>query len=166
MKLNQNVLRWKDLVYARVNGTPFTVALILALIEQESSGNMYATRYEKNYKWLYEPAHYATFNIGLAFEIEQQKTSFGLLQVMGAVAREHGFRMAYLSGLLEPNIGLSYGVLHLLNMHNRWSRLENYVSAYNQGSPRKKNGVYANQAYVDSVLEKKKFWESVTKETT
>ena len=41
-----------------------------------------------------------------------QRISYGLCQVMGAVAREHGLE-GYLTRLCDPRVGLHYGARHL-----------------------------------------------------
>jgi soluble lytic murein transglycosylase-like protein len=42
-----------------------------------------------------------------------RSTSWGLMQVMGQVAREHGFKNEFLAELCEPAVGLEMGCLVL-----------------------------------------------------
>ena len=68
----------------------FDPALVCAIVEQESSWNTWAMRYE--------PAFFAKYVAGLytnnkitASEAYARGFSWGLMQVMGQVAREMGF---------------------------------------------------------------------------
>lgn len=127
--------------------------LIAALVMQESSGNPKATRYEDKYKWTYFPEKFAyELRIPLCIETTNQKTSFGLMQCMGAVARENGCT-GPLEGLLEPLVGLEYGCLLLKQLFSRIGYTQSdVISAYNQGGRSKTSGgMYLNQKYVDSV---------------
>ena len=85
-------------------------------------------------------------------ELIAQKTSWGLMQVMGTVARELGHR-GWLSELCEPERGIYYGCLHLKKLMDRHGNLSDTVAAYNAGSPRRDvNGKYVNQEYVDRFI--------------
>ena len=67
-------------------------ALIMAIVSVESGGDPCATRYEPHYHYLFKPETFAKLNrITENTEIIQQKTSWGLMQVMGGVARERKF---------------------------------------------------------------------------
>jgi soluble lytic murein transglycosylase-like protein len=142
----------KDLIkkYADKYEIPFK--LLLNMVHAESGGNPFAVRYEDHYRWLIKPLdkyhwHAETEKIG-------QKTSWGLLQVMGAVARERGFKGRYLAQLCDPEEGLKYGCKHLKWNYNRYNNWYDAVSAYNQGSNRKNSeGNYQNQSYVDKVMQ-------------
>lgn len=126
--------------------------LLKNMINAESGGNTFAVRYEDHYRWLVKPLdkyhwHKETERIG-------QKTSWGLLQIMGAVARERGFEGRYLAQLCDPELGLEYGCKHLKWNYNRYNDWYDAVSAYNQGNNRKnKSGEYANQRYVNQVMD-------------
>lgn len=77
--------------------------LVQAVVEQESGWNPWAIRYE--------PAFYARYvkPLGLP-ETESQARSFswGLMQIMGDVARENGFK-GDLASLCDPVNGLEFG---------------------------------------------------------
>lgn len=78
-------------------------ALICAVCEQESGWNSQATRYE--------PAFYEHYIVPMGLEEIEGRgraTSWGLMQVMGEVARELGFTGQF-AELLEPQVGLDYG---------------------------------------------------------
>lgn len=127
-------------------------ALVKAIIKTESDFVNYAVRYEPNYKWLYNPQDfYKLNNISLDTETILQKCSFGLMQIMGAVAREYGFKDNLLK-LTIPEVGIEYGCKHLKKFITKYNNIPDAISAYNQGSPRKKNGDYENAAYVAKVL--------------
>ena len=86
-------------------------ALVCAVIEQESGWNPWAVRYE--------PAFYHRYVLGSltdeqvvrlgATETRARAFSWGLMQVMGQVAREHGFQGRFLSELCDPETGLNAG---------------------------------------------------------
>ena len=81
------------------------MALVLAVCEHESSWETYAVRYEPGFY-----ARYIEKMTGLtATEKTMRATSFGLMQVMGQVAREKGFSEKYLTALCDPVFGLTYG---------------------------------------------------------
>ena len=125
--------------------------LIKAIIEVESSGNTYAMRYEDHYRWLVEP--FTQFHWHAETEKQAQKTSWGAMQIMGAVARERGFKGRYLSELSKPELGIKFGCKHLKWNYNRYNDWNDAISAFNQGSNRKnEHGEYENQIYVDKVL--------------
>jgi len=122
---------------------------ICAIIQIESNWDAWAARYEPYYKWIYKPAYFSKLN-GVTFETENvlQCTSFGLMQCMGAVARESGLTESLLT-LTRPEIGLKYGLLKFRQLLGKYNYTMDAVAAYNAGSPRKKDGLYVNQQYVD-----------------
>jgi len=89
-----------------------------------------------------------------------QRTSWGLMQIMGAVARERGFR-GWLTELCDPQANLEWGCKHLRWMidHNNAYGLPDYrikpedlAAAWNAGKARFVDGKYTNQSYVDRVV--------------
>lgn len=80
-----------------------------------------------------------------------QQASWGLMQVMGAVAREQGFVGVYLPQLVDPGINLAYGCV-VLAQHLHWAggAVGRAVAAYNAG----RGGwqTTAGQAYAQKVL--------------
>lgn len=129
--------------------------LIRAIIMTESSGDPTATRFEKDWHYFYSPRQFAD-KLGISFQEEDrnQATSWSLMQIMGAVARELGFTDK-LEMLLIPEIGVFYGCKKLKKLFE--SKMcsgdeEKVISSYNQGSPRMTDGgMYLNQIYVDRV---------------
>lgn len=129
--------------------------LVLSVITIESNFNTLAHRYEPNWHYFLpddEIKRFAAHN-GLSIQTERidESTSFGLMQVMGSVARELG-HVGNLAALYDPAYGIHYGCLKLKLEMRKYPKLEDAISSYNQGSPRKAGGLYENAEYVDSVL--------------
>lgn len=126
--------------------------VIKAIIAQESKWNPYAIRYESNYKWLYHPENYSKHPlISLATEVESQKISWGLGQIMGALAREQG-HMGLMGELLDPKINIMHIGIRLKDLSRECKKPEEFFAAYNGGidAVRRNNGKFKNQPYVDS----------------
>jgi len=83
-------------------------SLVCAVIEQESSWNPWAMRYEPAFFAKYVASLYTNNKVS-ASEAYARGFSWGLMQVMGQVARENGFTDHYLSGLCDPSIGMEIG---------------------------------------------------------
>lgn len=82
-------------------------ALVCAIVEQESGWNPWAIRYEPAFY-----AHYVMPQRGLsATEAYARAFSWGLMQIMGEVAREEGFK-GDLPSLCDPATGLDAGCNH------------------------------------------------------
>ena len=125
--------------------------LIEAFATVESSLNTYAIRYEPQFKYLYLLDDRSQLS---PTERVGQMCSWGLMQVMGAVAREHGFK-GYFPQLCDPVVGLRYGCLHVTKFRSKYGEWQEVIAAYNAGSPRRdpaKPGAYVNQFYVNKVL--------------
>lgn len=129
--------------------------LITAMVSVESGGEECAVRYEPHYKWLEDPEKWAALNhITVDTEVTNQKTSWGLMQVMGGVARELD-HTTHLTKLCIPKVGLTLGIRKLKSLQRQYSKFEDAISAYNQGSPRADiTGVYYNQSYVNEVMKR------------
>ena len=111
------------------------IALVCALVEQESSWCPWAMRYEPQFYSHYIAPMVAAGNIHSATEATARATSYGLGQVMGQVAREFGFTGQFLSELCDPDVGLDL-CCHKLQkcMAAHPSSVENALLAYNGGS--------------------------------
>lgn len=154
-------------------GLPFW--LVAAVVQVESEGNAWAWNPEPPYRYLWDVKRNAPFRALTAAEIASERppadfpvlqgdrdqewwgqaASWGLMQVMGAVARERGFRGPYLTELLNPEAGIHYGCAHLAHLHKRFDAhggVAAVIAAYNAGSPRMDGGRFVNQGYVDKVL--------------
>ena len=139
--------------------------LLRAIVYVESAGDCNAYRYEPHYKWLYNvredlpvvikpedapgpPGFGGPGVINKWTEFIGQKTSWGPMQVLGAVAREYKFR-GYFPKLCHPNLGVHYGCKHLYVMKQRWRIKWNtpkgeiaLATAYNTGSPKDEDHPY------------------------
>jgi soluble lytic murein transglycosylase-like protein len=83
-------------------------SLVCAVIEQESGWNPWAIRYEPLFFSKYVASLYTNNKIS-ATEAYARGFSWGLMQVMGQVARETGFDALFLSALCDPEQGLAIG---------------------------------------------------------
>lgn len=128
--------------------------LVEAMVLQESSGDPWAWNPEPRYRYLWNVETNRPFRVltpaevgaetppddfpALAGDRDQewwgQQASWGLLQIMGAVARERGFRGSYLPQLCEPTLNLDLGCRHLAHLL-RWAggEVPRAVAAYNAG---------------------------------
>lgn len=149
-------LPWPAII-AESKDTNVDELLIAAMVQVESAGDPCAARYEPHFRWtkdVHAWAHH--FNITHQTEETLQKTSFGLMQIMGATYRDLGGNKHILS-LCEPRVGLRYGIKYLRKQLMRYDwDIEKAVAAYNAGSVRyRKCGVlFENQQYVDKVFRK------------
>lgn len=151
--------------------------LVMAIVAQESDFNVFAYRVEPPYRYLWDVeenmpfrpisakeqvSEYAPRDFPWIESVSSQNTewwgqqaSWGPMQVMGAVAREYGFRRAF-PALCTANEGVEYGCKHLARLADRFYQREGWtgvVAAYNAGSPRRVNGgEFVNQLYVDKVM--------------
>ena len=139
--------------------------LLQALVEQESNYRQYAWNPEPRYHYLWDvrarrpfraitvaeirsefppPDFYAPPGVAPDAEWWGQQTSWGLTQVMGAVARERGFAGDFLTELLDVETNLAYGARHLAGLI-AWAerrgasaaadvRLAAALAAYNGGT--------------------------------
>jgi len=83
-------------------------ALVCAVVEQESAWNTWAMRFEPAFFTKYVASLY-TNNKVTATEAYARGFSWGLMQVMGQVAREAGFDAPFLAALCDPEQGLAIG---------------------------------------------------------
>lgn len=143
--------------------------LFHAIIQVESSGLVYATRYEPGYRWLWDVREDRPYEgdpenlpsksrfCTQATELIGQRTSWGLVQIMGATARELGFQGPFLAGLLDPKTNTNYGAMYLNQLYRRFADeggWEAVAAAYNAGSPRRNDdGRWINQQYIDRLRE-------------
>jgi len=152
-------------------------ALVLAVVEVESGGDVCAWRAEPAYRYLWDVVHGRPFRRVTASESASetppwdfytrvgsrttewwgQQASWGPMQIMGAVAREYGFAGHF------PNLcgvhGVHYAATHMAMLRDRF--LSRYgwpgvVAAYNAGSVRWADSHetrFTNQTYVDKITQ-------------
>ena len=147
--------------------------LVFAVCEQESSFDPWAWNPEPKYRYLWDvllgkpfrkltpaeeaseipPLDFFSFK-GIPADAEWwgQQASWGLMQVMGAVAREHGFLGRFLSQLCDPPVGLEYGCRHLAGYLKRFKEPFTALEAFNGGP----GAVGKNAKYAGEVLARAK----------
>lgn len=135
--------------------------LVEAVCRQESSGHRHAWNPEPHYRYLWNVRTRRPFRPLTAAERASevppgdfpclagdrdqewwgQQASWGLMQVMGAVAREYGFQEPYLPQLCEVRYGLEYGCT-VLKARLRWASgdVAKALAAYNAGQGGWTNG--------------------------
>lgn len=140
---------------ARQHGLP--PEFVHAIVDVESEGNPWAVRYEPAFfdRYIASNQPRPVAPCSFATELRLRATSFGLMQIMGQVAREVGFDGAFLTALCDPETGLEFGCRHLARLAQRhradvgW---EGVAAAYNAGSPRRKaDGRWINEDYVEKI---------------
>jgi soluble lytic murein transglycosylase-like protein len=131
--------------------------LIAAIVMTESTGRPCAIKYEAPFIWLNDPdGHARALNISEKTEIQNQKHSWGLMQIMGGTARDMGFR-DLMPKLCIPRVGLEFGTRYLKNRINRYGidDVERLYAAYNAGTPKpsdKPDKRFKNQDNVDKFM--------------
>lgn len=114
--------------------------LIAAVIQQESSGNPYAVRYEpefyKRYIQTKTKQSLGGYWPRLATEETERRfrtSSFGLMQIMGQVAREQNFRGEFLTELCDPAVNLDICCAFLAELLEKRGSVEAALLRYNGG---------------------------------
>ena len=121
-------------------------ALVCAVTEQESAWNPWALRYEPAFFAKYVAPLYTNNKIS-ATEAYARGFSWGLMQVMGQVARENGFAEAHLAELCTPEKGIAVGCRVLRkNLAAAGGDVERGLLAWNGGG---------NTGYPAAVLARK-----------
>lgn len=158
-----DVTRWADLVAAIAEPHGLDTDLVLAVVAQESSGRPGAWNPEPHYRWFWDISANSPFRVVTDSEVASQRppddfdgddaewwgqqSSWGLLQVMGAVARERGFAAVDLPDLCVPWIGIRYGIAQLVHLRKRFGSGDDMLATYN-GGPGAKGG---NRDYVAAI---------------
>jgi soluble lytic murein transglycosylase-like protein len=163
-----------DAIHTAAQAHRIPDTLLLGIVMTESGGNPYALRAEPGYRYVWDCAAGAPFRPLERFELQRpahpsgftafsgmsadtewwgQRCSWGPMQVMGAVARELGFKGHFPA--LCGEMGIGYGARHLLALKRRFFDRygwESVVAAYNAGSPRRDaSGILENAGYVAKV---------------
>jgi soluble lytic murein transglycosylase-like protein len=112
--------------------------LVCAVVEQESGWDPYSMRYESSFCARYV----APLGLSPTEEIARS-ISWGLMQVMGQVAREHGFTGKFLSALCAPESGLEIGCVILVTKMSAAGDVARALELWNGG---------ANPDYASEVL--------------
>ena len=125
-------------------------ALICAIVEQESAWDPHAIRYEPAFRSRYVAP------LGLPPTEEVARSiSWGLMQVMGQVAREHGFTSKSLAALCDPTVGLAIGCTVFAGKLRSAARAADEASFANNDVVQRALNLWnggANAAYAAQVL--------------
>ena len=124
-------------------------ALVCAVIEQESSWNPFAMRYEPAFFAKYVAPLYTNNKVS-ASEAYARGFSWGLMQVMGQVAREFGFDAPFLSALCDPEQGIAIGCKVLRRKFDAMACLPGQAGDVTRGLLAWNGG--GNPAYASQVL--------------
>ena len=150
------------LIVSTARGAQVPPELVLGIIEAESGGDPHATKINATYPYTMMQAKRPA---GCSVDMERmcQKTAWGLMQVMGATARELGFD-GWLSELVGPETNVRLGIEFLRRKMSQYFErdgIEGVAAAYNGGAPRRRpDGKFVNQSYVDKVMEAAKRFEA------
>lgn len=160
----QSVMRWRAIVKQN-KASQISESLTLAVIWKESTGDQWAYNPEPRYRWLWDVRRQMPFRAATAQELSSmtppkdwpclagdpdqewwaQMASWGLMQPMGAVARERSFRGNYLTQLVDPHLNIRIGTSHLWSYGFRRGQYDKREAL------RRYNGTYE---YADNVIEK------------
>jgi hypothetical protein len=149
-------------------------------VQVESEGDPYAFNPEPKYQWFWDlrkdkpfrkldpselsskrpPGDFSCLKGDPDQEWWLQQASIGLMQIMGAVAREHGFDAPYLLKLVEPAVNLDYGCRHLAQLLRGVNGdLRCALARYNGGAYQNTPGQpLRNEAYVQKVEKAMRFF--------
>jgi hypothetical protein len=158
-----------DLIISTADRFAVPRPIVLAIVEHESTIDPWAWNPEPKYRYLWNvlasrpfrkltpaeeaseipPADFFAYK-GVPRDAEWwgQQASWGPMQVMGAVAREHGFMGRFLSQLCDPPVGLEYGCRHLAKYLKKYKESFPALEAFNGGP----GGVGHNAKYANEVL--------------
>lgn len=161
---------WATEVAEAADKYAIPVGLVHAFVQVESGGNAWAWNPEPHYRWFWDVRRNQPFRQLLPGEAESerppadfrclagdpdqewwaQQASWGLMQTMGAVARENGFGGPYLPELCKPVVSLEFGCRHVRKLFQRHGAWTAVMAAYNTGSPAHPPGS-AGDVYVKKI---------------
>ena len=147
--------------------------LVIGVIAVESGGDVYAWNPEPKYRYFWNVKRNSPFRKVTSAEIDSkvpprdfpalagdrdqewwgQQASWGLMQLMGAVARERGFKGKYLPEICTPEINIQLGCAHLAQYKRRYFDQYGWPGvcrAFNGGGYAAKNNT--NPEYPKKVL--------------
>jgi len=144
---------FEDLIAEACDAQNTDIPMVMAIIWQESRGDSFAMRFEPHLKpeFTNMPKTWALKHaISMDTEINAQHVSYGLMQILGVTAREIGFDDKW-PKLFIPKTNLFWGCKFLNKLQQRFNTSDDIIAAYNAGTPKKIDGKYTNQRYVDAV---------------
>jgi soluble lytic murein transglycosylase-like protein len=135
-------------------------ALIAAIVQEESRFQEFAARQEPSYlrnrRVQREANVWSAAHGGLPTaltELVDRSRSFGLMQIMGQTAREQQYDARYLASLYQVGRGLGEGARYFKRLLVAYRNdTLSAISAYNQGSAKKRRNVFVNARYVYRVV--------------
>ena len=165
---------YTELIRSTANVYGIDANLLEAVVIKESSGNPWAWNPEPAYRYLWDvrkgrpfrpltsaevrakfpPADFPALVGDSDHEWWGQQASWGLLQLMGAVARELGYKAPYLPSLCNPATNLTWGAKHL-SARLQWAGGDKRtaLAGYNAGTAGGPTGALARAGtYPDKVL--------------
>lgn len=129
--------RYKTIIEMIANKYQLSPELLAAVIMQESSGNPYAVRFEPAFMTRYVDKTKGQQNLTSSADWETERicrsTSWGLMQIMGLVARERGYTKHFLSELSDPMDNIEFATKHLSQLIARSGNEIRGLLAYNGG---------------------------------
>lgn len=151
----QDHVRVEEIILDR--GLP--LHMVRALIQVESNWNPWAWNPEPKWRWFWDVSKHEPFRKITSAERESEKppddfpvllgdkdqewwaqqASWGLMQIMGAVAREVGYDAGYLPELLDPDENVDTGCKYLQLLkrkHHEQYGWRGVLMAYNTGNPK------------------------------
>ena len=159
--------------------------LVIAIAIVESAGDPYAWRVEPDYRWLWDirmkrpfrkltqaervsekaPADFPHFRFSSVHtEWWGQQASWGMMQVMGGLAREYGFALPF-PQLCDPAVNLDIACRFLNSLRSRFLASHGWhgvAAAYNAGKPRYDDaGNFQNADYVNKVAKQGGFQKTI-----
>lgn len=117
-------------------------ALVCSIVQRESTWNPFAIRYEPGFFNKYVLPAFSSDKFDVT-EAKARSISWGLMQIMGQVARESGFK-GDLASLCDPEIGIDIGCrIFVHKMKDNSGDVSRALLAWNGGD---------NQNYAEEVL--------------
>lgn len=135
---SQQILQnYKNIIELTASKYKLDPIVVASVIMQESSGNKFAVRYEPGFQTRYVDKTKEGRNLVSSADWQTERicraTSWGLMQIMGLVARERGYSKHYLSELSDPMDNIEFGCKHLSILIKREGNEIRGLLAYNGG---------------------------------
>ncbi|WP_337432014.1 lytic transglycosylase domain-containing protein [Bilophila sp.] len=157
MNIDEILKNYNEAIALEASQTGLPERLIAAVIQVESAGNTHAIRFEPSFYTMVQREGFQTpAGVSKLTEFNARCFSWGLMQIMGQVARERGCTEPYLSALCEPATGIYWGCRQLAKCRDRFLKTYGWAAvtaAYNGGfGAVKKDGSFTNAHYPKAVL--------------
>lgn len=143
--------RFAELILGAAAQHGLDPVLFASLIMHESAGDPWAFEFEQDFYNTYIswkptadlPGFFPAFPPTKISEKMLRSVSYGLTQIMGENAREHGFKGRYLAELFDPALNLEFGGLFLAQCIHKSGSEKAGLLRYNGG---------ADETYPDAVF--------------